>query len=381
MSLVEIERRGRSGKLLVIRIFLEAVLGALGIFLLAAVAAPPAQQLRPGRRRPGVDRMPRAAVPAGRRHRQEAQGLQERIMTDTAARAPWSRRGGGGAGMFGRRIVWVLGAAALIVLILATATGCTRQVHPGNVGVMVNNIGSDAGVSPQARGVGIYFVGFGQQIYEYPVYTRTYTWTQSSTEQSAANEEFQFQDKNGLALSADVAVAFSVDSARAPKLFQKYRTSMEGVISGPLRNAIRDALVTRAAQMSVEEIYGPRKAELIRQAESDVRAYMSPAGLIIERLYWAGNVRLPDTVLAQINMKIANEQAALAAQAKVAQAQAEADQQIALARGEAESIKIRGEALRQNPEVARLQAINKWNGVLPSVVGGGQPIPFIEAGK
>ncbi len=80
-------------------------------------------------------------------------------------------------------------------------------------------------------------------------------------------------------------------------------------------------------------------------------------------------------------MKIANEQAALAAQAKVAQAQAEADQQIALARGEAESIKIRGEALRQNPEVARLQAINKWNGVLPSVVGGGQPIPFIEAGK
>jgi regulator of protease activity HflC (stomatin/prohibitin superfamily) len=296
---------------------------------------------------------------------------------------PWSRRRGGPVppSLNLRALAWGGGALVLVLLVLLGASSCTKQVHPGNVGVMVNNIGSDAGVQSRALGVGIYFVGLGQQIYEYPVYTRTYTWTQSATEQNGTNEEFQFQDKNGLALSADVAVAFSVDPTRAPRLFQKYRTAMEGVIAGPLRNAIRDALVTRAAQMSVEEIYGPRKAELIRSAEADVRAYMAPSGLTIERLYWAGNVRLPDAVLAQINAKIANEQAALAAQAKVAQAQAEADQQVALAKGEAESIKIRGEALRSNPEVVRLQAINKWNGVLPSVVGGGQPIPFIEAGK
>ena len=40
MSLVEIGSRGRGGKFLLIRIFLEAVLGGLGVFLLAAVAAP-----------------------------------------------------------------------------------------------------------------------------------------------------------------------------------------------------------------------------------------------------------------------------------------------------------------------------------------------------
>ena len=40
MSLVDIGSRSRGGKLLVIRIFLEAVLGGLGVFLLAAVAAP-----------------------------------------------------------------------------------------------------------------------------------------------------------------------------------------------------------------------------------------------------------------------------------------------------------------------------------------------------
>ena len=40
MSLIEIGPRRRGGTLLVIRIFLEAVLGGLGVFLLAAVAAP-----------------------------------------------------------------------------------------------------------------------------------------------------------------------------------------------------------------------------------------------------------------------------------------------------------------------------------------------------
>jgi regulator of protease activity HflC (stomatin/prohibitin superfamily) len=279
-----------------------------------------------------------------------------------------------------KKIVWIAAAAAGLLVVLGSMAGCTRQVHPGNVGVLVSNLGSDAGVSPKPVGVGLYFTGVGQTLYEYPVFSRTYAWTKS-TEQSSDNEEFTFQDKNGLSVSADVAVALSVDPARAPKLFTKYRTAMDGIISGPLRNAVRDALVTRASNLSVEEIYGPRKAELIRGAEEDVRRYMAPYGLVVERLYWASNVRLPDTVLAQINAKIANEQAALAAQAKVAQAKAEAEQQIETARGEAESIKIRGEALRANPEVARLQAIAKWNGVLPQVVGGGQPVPFIESVK
>ena len=282
---------------------------------------------------------------------------------------------------FRGRTFAVLGGLILIVMVgFGAVTGCTKQVRPGYVGVQVNNIGSEAGVQARALGVGIYFMGFGQKLYEYPVFTRTYSWTHSTTEENATNEEFQFQDKNGLALSSDVAVSFSVDPTKAPKLFQKYRTDMDGIIAGPLRNAVRDALVTRAADMSVDEIYGARKAELLRAAEGDVRRYMAPFGLTVERLYWAGNVRLPETVLAQINMKIANEQAALAAEAKVATAKAEAEQQIETAKGEAESIRIRGEALRQNPEVIRLQAIAKWNGVLPTVVGGGTPVPFIEAG-
>ena len=277
------------------------------------------------------------------------------------------------------RFVWSAGLPALACTLGLSLAACS-QVTPGHVGVRVNNLGSNAGVEPKALGIGWYFTGVGQHIYEYPVFTSTYTWTESHTEQSVTNEEFNFQDKNGLSMAADVAVSFSVDPGRAPILFQKYRTETSGVIAGPLRNAVRDALVTRAAAMGVEEIYGPKKAELIHQAEGDVSAFMSPFGLHVERLYWASNIRLPPPVKAQIEQKIANEQAALAAQAQVATVEAQARQRIAYAEGEAKATSVQGAALRSNPEILRLRTVEKWNGVLPQVEGS-NATPFVTLAK
>ncbi|MBE7218326.1 MAG: prohibitin family protein [Caulobacteraceae bacterium] len=266
---------------------------------------------------------------------------------------------------------------ACVLLLAASSMAACSQVQPGHVGVRVDNLGSHAGVERRALGVGWYWTGLGQHVYEYPVYTNTYTWTRSRSEGSSSNEEFTFQDRNGLSMSSDVAVSFSVDPVLAPELFQKYRTDMDGIIAGPLRNAVRDALVTRASDMGVEEIYGPRKAELIRNAEGDVRRFMAPFGLRVERLYWASNIRLPDVVKAQIEQKIANEQAALAAQAQVATVEAQARQRVAEAQGEAQAITTQGAALRANPEVLRLRSIEKWDGRLPQVTGGGAT-PFIN---
>jgi regulator of protease activity HflC (stomatin/prohibitin superfamily) len=242
----------------------------------------------------------------------------------------------------------------------------------------VNQFGSSAGVSDDALGVGTYFTPYGTTIYEYPVYTNTYTYSTSATEGSTNDEAFNFQDKNGLGLSADIAVSYSVNTQLAPKLFQKYRIDAAGIIAGPLRNAIRNALVNRAAVLGVEEIYGPKKQELLNSVQNDVTAYFAPYGLNVEKLFWAGNVRVPEVVLTQINNKIANEQHALAAQAQVATVQAEAQQRIAQAEGEAKAIQVQGDTLRSNPEVLRLRAIEKWDGKLPQVMSGATPFVQIE---
>ncbi len=266
----------------------------------------------------------------------------------------------------------------LIVSACAVALAGCGQVKPGHVGIKVNQYGSGAGVSDQALGVGTYFTPFGTNIYEYPVFTNTYTYTRSGSESSTTNEEFNFQDKNGLGLSADIAVSYSVSTVLAPKLFQKYRTDAAGIIAGPLRNAIRNALVNRAAAMGVDEIYGPRKQELLTAVQNDVSTYFAPYGLNVEKLFWAGNVRVPDVVLTQINNKIANEQHALAAQAQVATIQAEAQQRVAQAEGEAKAIQLQGDTLRSNPAVLQLRAIEKWDGRLPTVTSGATPFVQIK---
>lgn len=76
-------------------------------------------------------------------------------------------------------------------------------------------------------------------------------------------------------------------------------------------------------------------------------------------------------------------QKALQAQAKVAQATAEADQVVATAKGDAQAIRLKGAALRDNPQVLTLDSINAINpkatviictgtgqGNCPSIVSG-----------
>ncbi len=249
------------------------------------------------------------------------------------------------------------------------------RVEPGHVGIRVNNI--VGGVSPNALGVGWYFAPPGTHIYSYPVFTRNYSWTSSPTEQTTIDESFNFQDKNGLSLKADVAVSYHVDPVRASILFQRYRTDMDQIIAGPLRNAIRNAIVERAAQLGVEQIYGDHKAELIATAQQTVQRFFAPVGLQIEQVYWAGNIVVPAQVLEQINAKIANEQAALAAQANVATAKANSDARIAKAQGDAEAIQVEAAAIRTNPEIVKMRAVEKWDGHLPTYNGGGA-LPFIN---
>ncbi|EIH5599446.1 TPA: SPFH/Band 7/PHB domain protein, partial [Escherichia coli] len=47
------------------------------------------------------------------------------------------------------------------------------------------------------------------------------------------------------------------------------------------------------------------------------------------------------------------------------------------AQAEADAIRLRGEALRQNPGVMELEAINKWNGTLPQYMTSNTAVPFV----
>ena len=142
------------------------------------------------------------------------------------------------------------------------------------------------------------------------------------------------------------------------------------------------------------------KAELLAQVEENVRKEVDPIGIIIERIYWVGTLKLPDSVVAAINSKIGATQMAAQRENEIQQTKAEAQKVIEAARGEAESklaiarasaeaVRIQGEAeaaaieakskaLNANPQLVQYEIAKNWDGRLPTTTMGSSSIPMLN---
>jgi regulator of protease activity HflC (stomatin/prohibitin superfamily) len=127
---------------------------------------------------------------------------------------------------------------------------------------------------------------------------------------------------------------------------------------------------------------------MMKAVERLVREQVEPIGIKIERVYWVGDLVLPQQVTNALNAKIQAtqmaeqrrneiEQAKAEAQKERERAQGEADAKLIVAKADADAIKLKAEALRANSEVATLNAIDKWDGKLPQFVGDA-PLPFLN---
>ena len=260
------------------------------------------------------------------------------------------------------------------VVLLAVGFTSFTHVDTGHVGIQVNNLGG--GVQPEAKPVGWYFTPPSVSIHEYPVSTKTYVWSKSAGEGKPENEEITFQAE-AMNITSDVGISYHVDTLKAPALYSKYPGEIDAVIAGPVRLEVRSALIAEASGMTVEALMGTGRNDLINRATARVQKKFEPLGLDIDQLYWA-DIRYPAAIVAQVNARKANEQAALAAQANVATATANANAAIATAKGKAEAMSIEAHAISTNPEILQLRGIEKWDGHFPQYMGGQAPLPFVQ---
>lgn len=270
---------------------------------------------------------------------------------------------------------------------MCLALAACSKVPAGNVGVKYHLYGGDKGVDTEELSPGRYWIGYNEDLYLFPTFTQTYTWTKACIDGDCENEELGFQTSEGLAVTADVGITYHIQKDKATELFEKYRLNVDEITDKYLRNYVRDSMVNNAAAMKVEDVYGTGKTALMNRVQKEVAEKVLPEGIVVEKVYWIGELRLPDTVTRAINAKITATQMTQQRQNEVAQAKAEADKRVETARGAAESvtliakaqaeaIDIKGDALSRNPKVIELQAIEKWDGKLPVYNNG--PQPFIK---
>ncbi len=273
--------------------------------------------------------------------------------------------------------------------------GCER-VPAGHVGVIVHSLGTSSGVDNEVVGVGRKWLGINDELFLFPTFSQNYVWDKAGDK----DESLTFGTSEGLSISADMGITYNIQPDKVAVVFQKYRKGVDEITQIYLRNMVRDALVTSCSTRGVETIYGAGKADLIKEVEEAVREQVRDIGIVVERVYWIGDLRLPAQVTASINAKIQatqismqreNEVKTAQAQAaiEVAQAQGQADSKLALAESEAKAIRLKGDAqaytitakaraLATNPNLIDLTKAERWNGILPTTMIPNSTLPFLD---
>lgn len=269
--------------------------------------------------------------------------------------------------------------AALIVAILGGFYILVNfiTIQAGYVGVRVN-LYADKGVDNEVVGTGRYFLGINEKMYEFPTFNQLYNY----------KHPFTFQTSDAMDVNAEVGIEYNVVPEKAATLFQTYRKGIDEITEVNLRQYISDSLIKSAVKMDINALTQGGKTQLIDEVTKEIRTKLEPVGIHIVKLSWITDLQYPPQVRNSINAKIEATQRALLRENEVAQskaeaekirvaAQGEADARLTQAKAEAEAIAIKAKALRDNPGILHLNAIDKWDGKLPVYMSPNATVPFV----
>lgn len=266
----------------------------------------------------------------------------------------------------------------LILLIIIVGGGLlasVKTVGSGHVGVITTFGKVEERVL--AEGGPYIITPFVQDVIEMNVQTQ-----KSSAPVDAGSHDAQ-------TVHAQVTINYRIDPLNANQLYRNLRFNYEATVIAP---AIQESVKAATAQFPAIELLTKRnEVKLIIFA--DLKQRLSQYFIIIDK---AENVLIEDFDFSDqfnqaIEAKVTAEQKALEARNDLQRIEIEAQQKVATARGTAESIRLeaqaranatildataRAEALKlQKVEVTELlnqyKAIEKWDGHLPPVIGGG----------
>jgi regulator of protease activity HflC (stomatin/prohibitin superfamily) len=171
------------------------------------------------------------------------------------------------------------------------------------------------------------------------------------------------------------AINYNLDAAAAGSVYQKLGLQYESKVIAPqLEAAVKQTVAKYTAESLLQD-----RAKVQSEIEETLRTTLTPYSIQLEKYVLVNETFSPEFE-ASIERKQVAEQDALTAKNKLDQVKYEADQTVASAKAQAEAIKIQAEAVHAQggADYVQLQAIAKWNGVLPTSFVPGSAVPFLN---
>lgn len=281
-----------------------------------------------------------------------------------------------------RRVVGAA-VAALALLLVLLLLNPFYSVSAGFIGVKT----VFGAVQHQTLEPGLHlYMPFVSSIHEISVQPHT-----SVTDETAATHDQQN-------VTTRTAVTWNAAPSFADSIYGDYRTTeaLNTIIIAPIVANDMKAVISRydAQQLITEramvanEIATMISTDLARHHVQVTVGGVNITDLRFSRQY---DEAIESKQIAQqqaLQARYTLEQVQTSSQAQVVQARAAADATIATAEGQAKATVVQAtadaEAYRTkqaalSPALLQLSAIQRWNGILPSYLGGQTPIPFLQA--
>jgi regulator of protease activity HflC (stomatin/prohibitin superfamily) len=196
------------------------------------------------------------------------------------------------------------------------------------------------------------------------------------------NGEINVNSVEGQPLSLDVSMSFELDASKVPQLYTTFRTDIEHIQAGYVKQAIRQALQEVMGSEQIADILGPKKAATVARAQQLLTSRLAPYGVLVKQ-FTINELRAPQQVIQAINDKNVMQQQALTAQNQLQKQEFEARGAAIQADGRAKSILAEAEAQAKanrllsesiTPTLVQYEMAKKWNGQMPQVTGSAMPM-------
>ena len=176
-------------------------------------------------------------------------------------------------------------------------------------------------------------------------------------------------------VSTEVAVNYNIEPTAVRDLFITIGTDYKIRIIDP---AIQEVVKAVTASYTAEELITKRPA--VTDAIKTQLTERLEANHIIVSAVSIVNFNFSEQFNQAIEAKVTAEQNALAAKNKLDQVKYEAAQTVTTAQAQAQAIQIQAQAIQQQggANYVQLQAVNKWDGHLPTQMIPGATLPFIN---
>ncbi|MBI2340160.1 MAG: prohibitin family protein, partial [Deltaproteobacteria bacterium] len=238
----------------------------------------------------------------------------------------------------------------IVILFLVFTLSPFVQINPGERGV-VTRFGA---VQDEVMGEGLHFrIPIVEKVVSVDVKTQKLEVDAPSYSKDLQNVETK------------IALNFHLEPNAVQKLWQEIGSDYEFRIIAP---AIQESVKAATAQFTAAELIveRPRVKDEIMQA---LITRLGPRHITVDD-FSIINFDFADSYEDAVEQKQVAQQNALKAENDLKRIQIEAEQRIAQAKAEAEAIRIQTEALRENQNLIKLEAVKKWNGVLPQYMLG-----------